>query len=63
MLFWWWGTHPARRLGEEDHADEGYNGEEDLQGEGEAELGFVVDVAHAVVYANRRLAGDEKERV
>jgi hypothetical protein len=57
------GTHPARGLGEEDHADKGDDGEEDLQGEGEAELGFVVHVAHAVVYAVKRLAGDEKARM
>ena len=46
-------THPARRLGKAKYTDECTNGEEDLESEGEAELRFVVDVAHAVVYPVR----------
>ncbi|TKW51850.1 hypothetical protein CTA1_1111 [Colletotrichum tanaceti] len=41
------GDEPAGRLGEDEDAEERDDGEEDLQGEGEAELGVVGDEAHA----------------
>ncbi|GJD00294.1 hypothetical protein ColKHC_09119 [Colletotrichum higginsianum] len=42
------GDEPPGRLGEDEDAEEGDDGEEDLQGEREAELGVVGDEAHAV---------------
>jgi hypothetical protein len=42
-------TYPTRRLWEENHANEGNNGEEDLQGDGKTELGFAGIVGEAVV--------------
>jgi hypothetical protein len=42
-------THPARGLGQNEDTEEGDYSKEDLQGKREAELGLVVDVAHAVV--------------
>ncbi|KAI6777148.1 hypothetical protein HG530_001093 [Fusarium avenaceum] len=40
---------PTGRLGKEENPDEGQDGEEDLEGEREAELGVVADEGHAVV--------------
>lgn len=42
-------NEPTRRLGKEKNTDEGQDGEEDLEGEREAELGVVADKGHAIV--------------
>lgn len=43
-------SHPTRRFREEKGTKEGGNGENDLESDGETELGIVDYVAHAVVY-------------
>lgn len=55
-------TYPARRFWEEHDTNEGKDGEEDLQGNGEAELGFARIVGEAIVYMAGMLATDQNHR-
>ena len=53
-------SYPARRFGEKHNPNEGQDGKENLQGNGETELGFALNKTEAIICIVIKLESKQK---